>query len=51
MSAPRAFFCAEFGVHGSLPIYAGGLGALAGDLLKQASDDAVALVHDGKGLV
>jgi starch phosphorylase len=43
----RAFFCAEFAVHESLPIYSGGLGALAGDFLKQASDDAVALVGVG----
>ena len=39
---PGAFFCAEFALHVSLPIYSGGLGALAGDLLKQASDDALA---------
>jgi glycogen phosphorylase len=44
---PGAFFCAEFGVHVSLPIYSGGLGALAGDFLKQASDDALALVGVG----
>jgi starch phosphorylase len=43
----RAFFCAEYAVHGSLPIYSGGLGALAGDFLKQASDDALALVGVG----
>ena len=42
--ALRAFFCAEFAVHASLPIYSGGLGALAGDFLKQASDDALPLV-------
>jgi starch phosphorylase len=44
---PRAFFCAEFAVHASLPIYSGGLGALAGDFLKQASDDAMGLVGVG----
>ncbi|MGB0094654.1 MAG: alpha-glucan family phosphorylase [Solirubrobacteraceae bacterium] len=38
---PVAFLCAEYGVHVSLPIYAGGLGALAGDLLKEASDQAL----------
>jgi starch phosphorylase len=43
----RAFFCAEFAVHASLPIYSGGLGALAGDFLKQASDDAMPLVGVG----
>jgi starch phosphorylase len=45
--APVAYFCAEYGVHGSLPIYAGGLGALAGDYLKQASDSALPLVAVG----
>jgi starch phosphorylase len=44
---PVAFFCAEYGVHVSLPIYSGGLGALAGDLVKQASDSAVPLVAVG----
>lgn len=44
---PVAFLCAEFGVHASLPIYAGGLGALAGDLLKAASDAALPLVAVG----
>jgi len=43
----RAFFCAEFAVHRSLPIYSGGLGALAGDFLKQASDDALPVVGIG----
>ncbi|MDJ0786310.1 MAG: alpha-glucan family phosphorylase [Myxococcota bacterium] len=44
---PVAFLCAEFGVHGSLPIYSGGLGVLAGDLLKAASDAAFPLVGIG----
>jgi len=44
---PVAFFCAEYGIHVSLPIYSGGLGALAGDLLKEASDCAVPLVAIG----
>jgi starch phosphorylase len=44
---PIAFFCAEYGVHGSLPVYAGGLGALAGDLVKQASDNAAPFVAVG----
>ena len=44
---PVAFFCAEFGVHESLPGYAGGLGALAGDLLKEASDREFPLVGIG----
>ncbi len=33
-----AYFSAEFGLHESLPIYSGGLGVLAGDHLKSASD-------------
>jgi starch phosphorylase len=44
---PVAFFCAEFGVHRSLPIYSGGLGALAGDMLKEASDRAMPMVGVG----
>ena len=44
---PIAFFCAEYGVHHSLPVYSGGLGALAGDLVKEASDQAVPLVAVG----
>ena len=44
---PIAFLCLEYGIHGSLPIYAGGLGGLAGDLLKQASDQALPLVAVG----
>ena len=44
---PIAYFCAEYGFHGSLPIYSGGLGALAGDILKEASDRALPLVAVG----
>jgi starch phosphorylase len=44
---PVAFFCAEYGIHQSLPIYAGGLGVLAGDLLKAASDAGVPMVAVG----
>jgi starch phosphorylase len=44
---PVAFLCAEYGIHVSLPVYSGGLGALAGDLLKEASDCAVPLVAVG----
>jgi starch phosphorylase len=35
---PIAYFSAEFALHQSLPIYAGGLGVLAGDVCKEASD-------------
>jgi len=44
---PAAYFCAEYGVHASLPIYSGGLGALAGDVIKEASDLARPLVAVG----
>jgi starch phosphorylase len=44
---PVAFFCAEYGIHASLPIYSGGLGALAGDILKEASDRALPFVAIG----
>jgi starch phosphorylase len=46
-TAPIAFLCAEFAIHRSLPIYAGGLGALAGDILKEASDLAAPMVGVG----
>jgi len=45
--APAAFFCAEYAVHGSLPVYSGGLGVLAGDILKEASDRGLPLVAVG----
>ncbi len=44
---PAAYFCAEYGVHNSLPTYSGGLGILAGDHLKSASDLNVPLVAIG----
>ncbi|HET6277291.1 MAG TPA: alpha-glucan family phosphorylase, partial [Candidatus Polarisedimenticolia bacterium] len=44
---PVAFLCAEFGIHRSLPIYSGGLGCLAGDILKEASDRGVPMVGVG----
>ena len=44
---PVAYFSAEFGLHESLPIYSGGLGVLAGDHLKSASDLGVPLVGIG----
>lgn len=45
--SPVAYFCAEYGVHNSLPFYSGGLGILAGDHLKSASDMNVPLVAVG----
>ena len=44
---PVAYFSAEFALHQSLPIYAGGLGVLAGDLCKEASDLGIPLVGVG----
>lgn len=42
-----AYFCAEFGISECLPIYSGGLGVLAGDHLKAASDLGIPLVAVG----
>ncbi|MBL9088648.1 MAG: alpha-glucan family phosphorylase, partial [Planctomycetia bacterium] len=44
---PVAYFCAEFGLHESLPIYSGGLGVLAGDHVKAAHDARLPLVGIG----
>jgi glycogen phosphorylase len=44
---PVAYFCAEYGIHHSLPLYSGGLGILAGDHLKSASDLGLPLVAVG----
>jgi starch phosphorylase len=42
-----AYFCAEFGFHESLPIYSGGLGILAGDHCKAASDEQLNFIAVG----
>ncbi|MEO0350155.1 MAG: alpha-glucan family phosphorylase [Cyanobacteria bacterium P01_A01_bin.15] len=44
---PVAYFCIEYGVHESLPLYCGGLGVLAGDHLKSASDLGLPMVGVG----
>ncbi len=44
---PVAYYSAEFGIHESLPNYSGGLGVLAGDHLKSASDLGIPLVAVG----
>jgi len=46
-TGPVAFLCAEFAVHQSLPVYSGGLGVLAGDYLKETSDQALDVVGVG----
>jgi starch phosphorylase len=47
MPGPVAYFSMEFAIHNSLPIYAGGLGILSGDICKEASDLGVPLVAIG----
>ncbi len=47
LAGPVAYLCTEFGVHSSLPFYSGGLGILAGDHLKSASDLGLPLVGVG----
>ncbi len=49
LAGPIAYFCAEYGFHESLGIYSGGLGVLAGDHMKSASD--MALPALGVGLL
>src|SRR5580698_3066491 len=44
---PVGYFSAEFGIHESLPIYSGGLGVLAGDHIKSASDLDIPLIAVG----
>jgi len=47
VSHPVAYFSPEFGLHQSLPIYSGGLGVLAGDHCKEASDLGIPFVAVG----
>ncbi|HET8776679.1 MAG TPA: alpha-glucan family phosphorylase [Candidatus Limnocylindria bacterium] len=47
MPGPIAYFCAEFGIHESMQIYSGGLGILAGDHCKSASDAALPFLGVG----
>ncbi len=47
LNHPIAYFSTEFGLHETLPIYAGGLGVLSGDHLKEASDLGLPLVAVG----
>jgi len=47
LGGPVAFFSMEYAIHNSLPIYAGGLGILAGDICKDASDLGLPLVAIG----
>src|SRR5258706_7624175 len=44
---PVAYFSAEFGLHESIPVYSGGLGVLAGDHIKSASDLGIPLIGVG----
>ncbi|MDA3947285.1 MAG: alpha-glucan family phosphorylase [Helicobacteraceae bacterium] len=45
--SPIAYFCAEYGLHHTVPIYSGGLGFLAGDILKESSDMGLPMVGIG----
>ena len=47
LPGPVAYFSMEFAIHSSLPIYAGGLGVLAGDLCKEANDLGIPMVAVG----
>jgi starch phosphorylase len=47
LAGPVAYFSAEFGLHGSLPIYSGGLGVLSGDHCKEVSDLGLPFVGVG----
>jgi len=47
VETPVAYLSAEFGVHRSLPVYSGGLGVLAGDIVKEASDLGVPMIAIG----
>jgi starch phosphorylase len=47
MPSTVAYFCMEFGLHESFPIYAGGLGVLAGDFIKSAHDLGLPVVAVG----
>jgi glycogen phosphorylase len=46
-NGPVAYFSAEYAIHNSLPIYAGGLGILAGDICKECSDRGLPFVAVG----
>ncbi len=47
LPGPIAYFCAEYGIHESMQIYSGGLGILAGDHCKSASDGALPFIAVG----
>lgn len=46
-SRPVAYFCAEYALDANLPIYAGGLGILAGDYIREVNDQKLAVVGVG----
>jgi len=47
LTGPVGYFSMEFAIHNSIPIYAGGLGVLAGDICKEASDLGLPMVGIG----
>ncbi len=44
---PIVYFCAEYAINESLPIYAGGLGVLAGDIIREAAENRFPLIAVG----
>src|SRR5258706_5999651 len=44
---PIVYFCAEYALHDTLPIYAGGLGILAGDIIREASEQKIPFIAVG----
>lgn len=44
---PIVYFCAEYALNDNIPIYAGGLGVLAGDIIREASEQEIPLVTVG----
>jgi starch phosphorylase len=44
---PIVYFCAEFAISDAIPIYAGGLGILAGDIIREAAEQEVPLITVG----
>ncbi|HWY79762.1 MAG TPA: alpha-glucan family phosphorylase [Candidatus Sulfotelmatobacter sp.] len=44
---PIVYFCAEYALHNSLPLYAGGLGILAGDMIREAAEQEIPFIAVG----
>ena len=44
---PIVYFCAEYAINDTLPIYAGGLGILAGDMIREAAEHEIPFIAVG----